>query len=72
VKVALWAGDRAALPEFDEWAKRAGGIENLSAWLAPGPARWFPELKTVGQRALDSDILAVDTLTVPYDNPGKR
>jgi hypothetical protein len=28
-------------------------------------------LKTVGQRGLDTDILAVDTLTVPYDNPWK-
>jgi len=37
--------------------------------VKPGPARWLPELKTVGQRGLDTDFLSVDTLTVPYENP---
>lgn len=36
-----------------------------------GPSRWLPESVTRGQRGLDLDILAVDTLTVPYDNPWK-
>jgi hypothetical protein len=31
----------------------------------------LPELETQGQRGLDLDILTVDTLTVPYDNPWK-
>ena len=59
------------MPKFDEWAKSVGETEDLSRLLEPGPARWFPELKTVGQRGLDTDVLAVDTLTVPYDNPWK-
>ncbi|HSH17634.1 MAG TPA: heme-binding domain-containing protein, partial [Verrucomicrobiae bacterium] len=42
---------------------------NLTSWLQPGHARWLPESRTVGQRGFDNDILTVDTLTVPYDNP---
>jgi hypothetical protein len=43
--------------------------EALAPFLQPGAARWLPELNTVGQRGLDTDILTVDTLTVPYENP---
>ena len=32
-------------------------------------SRWLPELKTTGQRGADTGPLAIDTLTVPYDNP---
>ncbi len=42
-----------------------------SQWMKPGPARWLPESITRGQRGLDLDILAVDTLPLPYDNPWK-
>jgi hypothetical protein len=67
VKLLFWTGDKAVLSKFDEFDQP----ENLSTLLEPGPARWLPELKTTGQRGLDTDILAVDTLTVPYDNPWK-
>jgi len=43
----------------------------FASLLSPGTARWLPELETHGQRGLDLDILTVDTLTVPYDNPWK-
>ena len=70
IKLLLAPGDETSWPKFDEAAARAGA-ENLAAWLDPGPARWLPELKTIGQRALETDFLAVDTLTLPYDNPWK-
>lgn len=69
VKLLLWNGDEALLPKFNAFVRAAAEPEQLSAWLSPGPARWLPELQTAGQRGLDSDILAVDTLTVPYNNP---
>ena len=69
VKLLLWAGDKASLPKFVAFEKIAGEPENLSALLTPGPARWVPELKTSGQRGLDTDILAIDALTLPYENP---
>ena len=44
---------------------------SLTSLAKPGPARWLPELTSSGQRGLETDFLAVDTLTVPYDNPWK-
>ena len=67
MKLVFWTGDKALLSKSDE----VGEPENLSPLLEPGPPRWLPELKTTGQRGLDTDVLAVDTLTVPYDNPWK-
>ena len=71
VTLLYWVGEKAELAHFDELAKAPGEPEDLSALLPPGPARWLPELKTTGQRGFDTDILAVDTLTVPYENPWK-
>lgn len=68
-KITFWSGAKSRLAAFDAWAKAADSVEDLSDWLKPGPARWLPELKTVGQRGLDTDFLSVDTLTVPYENP---
>lgn len=56
-------------PALESWRRKSSPPTNLAALAQPGPARWLPELKTVGQRGLDTDIFAVDTLTVPYANP---
>jgi hypothetical protein len=69
VKLLWSAGDSTRLPQLDEVVQASGETQSLSALLEPGPAQWLPELKSSGQRGTDSDILAVDTLTVPYDNP---
>lgn len=42
---------------------------DLQSLIKPGPACWLPELNTVGQRGGETDAFAVDTLTVPYENP---
>lgn len=68
-KLFLWAGAESLLENFHKSILGAGEPEDLAGLLQPGNARWLPELKTVGQRGLDTDFLAVDTLTVPYDNP---
>lgn len=54
---------------LESWLRKSSPPANLAALAQPGAARWLPELKTVGQRGLDTDIFAVDTLTVPYANP---
>jgi hypothetical protein len=51
--------------------RAAAKPEELAPWLAPGRARWLPEIQTRGQRGLDLDLLSVDTLTLPYNNPWK-
>lgn len=63
---------KAAAEQGNEREAVISGIEpmgDLSAMMRPGPARWLPELSTVGQRALDTDYLVTDTLTAPYANP---
>ena len=71
VKVAFWSGDTNAFVGSGDLETALASPENLAALTKPGPPRWLPELKTAGQRGPDTDILAIDTLTVPYDNPWK-
>lgn len=63
-KLLLWSGTSV----FTEFEKDLVP-EDVPALTRPGPARWLPELQTAGQRGLDTDFLAIDTLTVPYENP---
>lgn len=69
--ILLWRGDTNAMFRENQFEKFAEIPEDLTAMTRPGFDRWLPELKTAGQRGLDTDFLAVDTLTVPYDNPWK-
>lgn len=66
--VTLWQGAAADVPSVDAWEEGLGAAESLDRLKTAGPARW-PALTTQGQRGADTDILAVDTLTMPYDNP---
>ena len=50
--------------------KQSAPAEDLTALAKPSAPRWKP-LITKGQRGFDSDGFAVDTLTLPYDNPWK-
>ena len=68
-RIAHWQGSAADLPAFDGWDVADRPEPPVSALQKAGAARWLPELTTVGARGMDSDILAVDTLTMPYDNP---
>jgi len=72
IKLLLWEGNAEDWETFENWARLAGktGPEDVAALLAQAPsARWLPELKTIGQRGVDTSTLAVDTLTLPYENP---
>ena len=68
-KVIFSSTAPGASPASEALVKRSPPPEDLSQLAQPGPARWLPELKTVGQRGFDKDIFTVDTLTVPYLNP---
>ena len=63
------ANDKSSPTSFDAANKPVVVVEDLAELIRPGPAHWLPELSTIGQRGLDTDIFAVDTLTVPYNNP---
>ena len=64
----LWRGQEAQFAGFQQYAETAVNGPAPGPAVRPGPARWAT-LTTQGQRGADTDILAVDTLTLPYDNP---
>jgi glucose/arabinose dehydrogenase len=71
-KLFAWSGPKNDVEKFARAIPPSQSPEDLDVLVdRPGPARWLPELRTTGQRGLDSDILSIDTLTVPYDNPWK-
>ena len=66
--VFLWEGTVADSARFKEWALKDAVAGSVSSALEPRPVR--PDVVTTrGQRGLDTEILAVDTLTLPYENP---
>lgn len=66
----LWHGPADQVAAFEGVMAAKPRPEDVAALAKPGPALW-KELSTRGERGADSDILAVDTLTAPYDNPWK-
>ena len=71
LSLRIWSGDKAFAPKLDSLDLQVPKPDALQSLLQPGPGRWLAELTTVGQRGPDTDFLAVDTLTVPHDNPWK-
>ncbi|HTH48235.1 MAG TPA: DUF6797 domain-containing protein [Candidatus Limnocylindria bacterium] len=68
VSLWLWRGPEGEFAGFQKIAAtNAPGLAATPS-VRPGAARWS-ELTTQGQLGADTDILAVDTLTLPYDNP---
>src|SRR5262249_29732111 len=51
-------------------AKRPAPTD-LARWLKGGPARYLAPLVTRGEVGANTPTYAIDTLTVPYDNPHK-
>jgi hypothetical protein len=67
VDLVLWGGAATAAAEFDRWAKaqKSPRLQTANIPTAPDVA----EQLTRGQRGLETGPFAVDTLTLPYDNP---
>jgi hypothetical protein len=55
------------------WGEGAGGLPKDDPWALskPGPARWGKPIVTKLVRGEGDGPFAIDTLTVPYDNPFK-
>lgn len=72
VHALLWKGsaEHAMAAETALSALATGPVEDPGNWVQPGARRW-PTLSTHGVREADTEFLAVDTLTAPYDNPSK-
>jgi hypothetical protein len=68
-KLFYWKGALTALPQFVTLAKASAASEDLAALTRGGPPRWDQPLITRGQVDLAAGAFAIDTLTLPYQNP---
>ncbi len=68
-KVFHWRGAATELAEFAALVKPSPAPEDLVALTRGGPARWGEPLVTRGQVDLSAGAFAIDTLTMPYQNP---
>lgn len=69
-KLLVWAGATRDLSRLATVAEKLDSVEDLQK-LPPNVTRWLPELITRGQPGLTNDILGIDNLTLPNDNPWK-
>lgn len=69
VSVAFVRAEDASAATLDAFMRiREANQKGVATRKEMASTHW-PELTTHGQRGADTDILAVDTLTMPYDNP---
>ena len=68
-KLFLWKGTASGLAEFAALVKPSPAPEDLTALTRGGPPRWDKPLVTRGQVDLAAGAFAIDTLTMPYQNP---
>ncbi|HMO66808.1 MAG TPA: hypothetical protein PKE47_16595, partial [Verrucomicrobiota bacterium] len=66
--VLLWNGPEDRRARFDEILRREQPAD-LAPLLQPDGGRFLARLKTRGERGADTGPFAVDTLTMPHDNP---
>jgi hypothetical protein len=67
VDLVLWRGAANASAEFDGWAKAQKSPRTQTENIPTAPD--VAEQVTRGLRGLETGPFAVDTLTLPYDNP---
>ena len=70
LKIAYWSGTQPELSMFQAACAAAPAAASLAPMTRGGPARWR-DLQTAGKVGAVDAAYAVDTLTVPYDNPWK-
>ncbi len=70
-KLLIWSGGTNELGGFEKLLRESPPPAALAELARPGPARWGTALTTRGQLGISADLFAIDTLTVPYDNPSK-
>jgi hypothetical protein len=70
LSIFLWRGTPNLRTALASWVKAQELGHSLEALAKPSKSHW-PNLTTRGQRGPDTDFLAVDTLTLPYDNSAK-
>lgn len=70
LKLVEWRGKATDVKRFEALERVSPKQEDLRTLTRPGPARWKP-LATRGEIGKSEGPFAIDTLTIPYDNPYK-
>jgi hypothetical protein len=70
-KVVYARGSSADVTKLTEAVKKVSAIEDLTKLKAGGPSHWPEVVTTKGVIGNSDQPYAVDTLTVPFDNPYK-
>jgi type 1 glutamine amidotransferase/cytochrome c2 len=68
VKVLAWRGPAGGIDEFRALARDSPPPDDVLAVSAPGPPR-FAALSTRGERGPARGAFAIDTLSIPFENP---
>ena len=68
-KAFFWRGAANELPGFLALARDQSAPADLRKWTAAGPARWGAPLQTRGIVDRRRTAFAIDTITVPHENP---
>ncbi len=69
VKLLIWRGSPDSVNQFKALVKKSENPINLEGVKEGGPPRWDQKLTTKGKMGANDGPYAVDTITVPYDNP---
>lgn len=69
VKLFVSKGPASARPQFDALVSASPPADDLAPFTHGGPAHWGKPLVTRGEVGKASGAFAVDTLTMPYENP---
>ncbi len=69
VKLLLWNGKKDELETFQSFVNSSSDPIKLQSRTEGGPPRWSETMTTSGTTGDETNGYAVDTLTVPHDNP---
>ena len=69
LKLCAWEGPSAELPQFLAALEKTSATEAFGELITAGPRRWKEEIVTAGKWGQNDGPFAVDTFTLPFENP---
>jgi hypothetical protein len=71
IKIVMGTTLAESLEGIAKLIKKSPAPAKPRGWPTPGPARWTEPIITKGTLGADDGPFAIDTLTIPYENPYK-
>ncbi|RCS54279.1 hypothetical protein DTL42_03800 [Bremerella cremea] len=69
LKVLMQAGASSQMPEFEKVIASSAPPQDIAELTSPGEPRWTEAIVTKGQLGAEEGPYALDTITLPFDNP---